>query len=312
MPDPTPLISVVICTRNRPQDIALCLPTVLACEYAHFEVVLVDQSTDDGTAAQMPAFQAQFPALNYLPSTTVGKTAALDIGIAQAQGEILAFTDDDCEVTVGWLRQIAEEFAAAPDADILFGPVLPSPALDGMTDICVPSWSFADARPLRRDEVCGMGANMALRRRTLERLSSVTLFDPALGPGAPFPAGEEGDFVYRLRRAGAVAALRPSLLLYHRAFRTPERWGSVLHGYGMGDAAFHAKHARSGDGWAMRTIGHTLLRNGVRSLAKAVMGRGGSEWNYLRGYCLGLSRSRRFPVDRRERMYALPAARPRI
>ena len=182
-----PLISVVICTRNRPQDIATCLPTVLGCDYPRFEVILVDQSTDDATARQVPAFQARFPALTYLPTATVGKTIALDLGVAAAQGELLAFTDDDCDVTEDWLRKIHGSFSADARADILFGPVLPSPALNGVVDACVPSWSFPTARYLRRNEVCGMGANMALRRRILASLPGPRLFDPILGPGAPFP-----------------------------------------------------------------------------------------------------------------------------
>ena len=296
-------LSVVICTRNRPQDVAVCLPTVLACLRDDWEVVLVDQSDGLDTRAVAERLAAVHPSLHYLPTTTVGKSRALDIGISHARGEILAFTDDDCEAPPDWLERVAAEFEAAPGADILFGPVLPSPAIPEVQSVCVPAWSFPEARDLRPGEVCGMGANMALRRVALARLPDGPRFDPVLGPGAPFPAGEEGDFVYRLRRAGARAALRPTLWLYHRAWRTPDHWRSVLYGYGAGDAAFFAKHARCGDGWAARQLAGRLVSLSARAGAKAVLRRPNNDAALMRGLCRGLVSSLRLGVDRQTRLY---------
>ena len=60
-------ISVVICTRNRPEDVALCLPTVLACLRGNWEVVLVDQSDNADTRAVAARLMLSCPALRYLP-----------------------------------------------------------------------------------------------------------------------------------------------------------------------------------------------------------------------------------------------------
>lgn len=305
------MISVIICTRNRPQDVAVCLPTVLACLRADWEVVLVDQSGDAETRAVVERLSAAYPSLRYLPTTTVGKSRALDLGIANARGDILAFTDDDCEAPPDWLERISAAFGADAGVDVLFGPVLPSPAISDVQAVCVPAWSFPEARDLHPGEVCGMGANMALRRTALDRLpQGGPLFDPALGPGAPFPAGEEGDFVYRLRRAGARAALRPDLRLYHRAWRTPDHWRSVLHGYGVGDAAFFAKHARCGDGWAARRLAGRLLSLTARAGAKAVLRRPNNDAALVRGLCAGLASSLKLGVDRRTRLYRPAEEKP--
>lgn len=303
-------VSVIICTRNRPQDVAACLPTVLACLRADWEAVLVDQSDGPETRAVAARLAAGCPALRYLPTETVGKSRALDLGIAHARGEILAFTDDDCEAPPDWLERVSAAFGADAGADILFGPVLPSPAIPDVQAVCVPAWSFPAARDLRPGEVCGMGANMALRRTALDRLPEGPRFDPALGPGARFPAGEEGDFVYRLRRAGARAALRPDLHLYHRAWRTPDHWRSVLHGYGAGDAAFFAKHARCGDGWAARSLAARLLSLTARAGAKALLRRPNNDAALVRGLCRGLASSLRLGVDRRTRLYRPAEAKP--
>ena len=227
---PAVKLSVVICTRNRPQDVAVCLPTILACLRDDWQVVLVDQSDGSDTRAIAERLAAVHPSLHYLPTATVGKSRALDIGISHTRGEILAFTDDDCEAPPDWLERVVAEFKVAPGVDILFGPVLPSPAIPEVQSVCVPAWSFPEARDMRPGEVCGMGANMALRRAALARLPDGPRFDPALGPGAPFPAGEEGDFVYRLRRAGRVAprptAVPPGLAdAGPLAVRPPRLWG---------------------------------------------------------------------------------------
>lgn len=298
-------LSVVICTRNRPQDIEVCLPTVLACPHPDAEIILVDQSTDDRTGHIARSLQSQFPHLVYVPTDTVGKSIALGLGIARARGDILAFTDDDCEVPETWLMRLGSEFAQSPGVDILFGPVMPSPALDHMTDICVPAWWFDHARDMRPGEVCGMGANMALRRSVLARLDGA-YFDPLLGPGALFPAGEEGDFVYRLRRLGAQGAIRPHLRVWHRAYRLPDHWQQVLYGYGRGDGAFHAKHARCGDLWAIRAIVRMLARCSTRALAKSLLRRApNSDLSTLRGYWQGLTQSISCPLNKKTRLYAL-------
>ncbi len=303
-------MSVVICTRNRPQDIQTCLPTVLACPFPDAEVILVDQSTDNQTREIVRSLQEQWPHLTYVPTDTVGKSVALGIGIRQAQGDILAFTDDDCEVPEQWLVRIASEFTRSLSVDIVFGPVLPSPSIENLDDVCVPAWSFSEPRALKKGEVCGMGANMALRRSALNLLAD-SYFDPLLGPGAPFPAGEEGDFVYRLRAAGARAALRPALTVWHRAFRLPDHWQTVLQGYGAGDGAFHAKHARCGDWWAWRTIAHHLAYYGARAAGKILLHRTpNSDFSTLRGYWRGLTQSLHCPLDKRTRLYTLAQTAP--
>lgn len=308
MPNSTrPFISIIICTRNRPTDIALCLPTVLACRYPNYEVILVDQSTNDQTAEQVRGMLADHPNLHYFPTTTVGKTNALNIALDKAQGEILAFTDDDCEIPEEWLEAIEGHFHADEKVDVIFGQVFPSPALKDIENICVPSWMFTEERLLRKDDTCGMGANMAMRRRALACLPEGAAFDGLLGPGVKFPAGEEGDFSYRLRCGGATAALRPSLFLYHRAYRTPADWEKIMYGYGVGDAAFLTKHVRCGDYRALSILARKLCFSSLRSGIKLLIRRSTSE-PYVKGLWQGIRESRRLAIDCKTRLYVLPEA----
>ncbi|MEO7716594.1 MAG: glycosyltransferase family 2 protein [Capsulimonas sp.] len=300
-------ISVIICTRNRPEDVELCLPSVLKNDYPEFEVLLIDQSTNELTKQHAERLAKEYPVLRYIPTTTVGKTLALNIGMQEAKYDIFAFTDDDCETTSTWLQAIAKEYADPNAPDVLFGPVLPSPVLKGMKDICVPAWSFKESRYLRDEEPGGMGANMAMQRSVLANLPDGARFDPLLGPGAPFYAAEERDLDYRLRRLGTKAGLRPSMLLYHRAFRTPERWRRVMYDYGVGDAAFYVKHARCGDKWAARAAFKLAFGKAVKASAKWLLRRpNNDEIPYLRGFTAGVKQSMRTPLDVERRLFIAP------
>src|SRR5687768_11128779 len=79
----TPLVSVVVCTRNRGESIVSTLETLLANDYANFEVVVVDQSTDDLTEQVMPRFLKD-KRLRYFRSTTKGLGRARNIGMGKA------------------------------------------------------------------------------------------------------------------------------------------------------------------------------------------------------------------------------------
>ena len=298
---------VIICTRNRPGDVALCLPSVLsAAQSAGANVLLIDQSTNTLTGQAVQQLGAA-SLLEYVPTNTVGKSIALNLALgraAQSDADLLAFTDDDCDVPADWLLKYEAAFAADATVGVLFGPVAPSPAIADVENVCVPSWIFTEARDLLPGEVCGMGANMALRRSVLSKLQDGPYFDPLLGPGAPFPAGEEGDFVYRLRRAGARAALRPEIGVEHRAFRLPQHWQDVLGDYGRGDGAFYGKHARCGDAAAAHTLRSRLWQQTARGLAKRLLGRPHpDELSYVRGLRRGLRESRLLTIDPATRLY---------
>ena len=108
-----PRVSVIIATRDRPEDLARCLATVLACDHDSFEVIVVDQS--DPTS---PVLRDR--RVTHLSTSTRGKTAALNIGLAAARADLLAFTDDDCTVPSDWLQRVEALFADHPEVAVIF------------------------------------------------------------------------------------------------------------------------------------------------------------------------------------------------
>ena len=291
-------ISVLICTRDRPQDIVWCLPAALACDYPDYEVVLVDQSDGKETAEIAARHRKSHAKFVYIPTETRGHDLALNLGVRACSGEIIACTDDDCEMQPGWVAQVAKIYQDDPTLDIVFGQVhvpsdLPSP------DLAVPSLYFKQRRELARGQIFGMGANMTFRRDLFDRING---FDDILGPGAPLACSGDFDFLYRAQLLGAKAVADPSLMLVHRAYRTQEQWDRVTYLYGMGDAAFYSKHARCGDPWAVAKLVTKLILGAVRRIIAPLLGKN-PQTSYFSGLRAGIAKSRSFRIDRLHRMY---------
>jgi glycosyltransferase involved in cell wall biosynthesis len=188
-------ISVVICTRDRAQSIIPTLNSVLVNRHPCFEVIVIDQSVDDKTAFAVNRFLAD-RRCRYIRSGTQGLSVARNIGLSEAYGEIVVFTDDDCIVSETWLELIEAVFQAHDKVAVLNCRVDPAPQEDEAGFI--PCYFISENRLIESIWGCfygiGMGAGMAVRRRVI---LSIGGFDTALGAGAAFAVGEDHDIVLR-------------------------------------------------------------------------------------------------------------------
>ncbi|MDQ1723423.1 MAG: hypothetical protein QOG52_451 [Frankiaceae bacterium] len=225
---PTPPISVVICTRDRPALLEAALTSALRLDYPSFEIVVVDNNpASNSTRSIVESFGDA--TLSVVDAPIQGLSRARNVGLAAARHEIVAFTDDDVVVDPLWLRGIAEGFARAADVACVSGMV-PSGELgsiaQGYFDRRV-QWAsscdshlfaLADERPgepLFPFQVgrFGTGANFALRRDVAIELAG---FDERLGIGSPTGGGEDIDMFVRVLLAGHRLAYEPSALVWHR------------------------------------------------------------------------------------------------
>ena len=299
----TPEVSILICTRNRADELPFALQSVLAnLANPMYEVVVVDQSDDDSTARVVETCRAEaFPGveLRHVPTTTRGLSLARNIAIAESSAPLLAFTDDDCLVPKDWVRTVSELFGEEDTLDMVYGQVLMPDEYKDRADIVVPCLPFTTRRVLERGDIFGMGANMALRKSLTD---AIGVYDIVLGAGGAFGGGEDFDFTYRAQLAGRKIVAEPRLQAVHKSFRTVDKWSQVTYAYGRGDAAFYGKHARSGDSWAAGVIRQRLAKTLAKNVAKTLLGRG-ADWSYLRGFREGLKAAEMFPVDAARRMY---------
>jgi GT2 family glycosyltransferase len=295
--------SVVICTRNRPDKICAAVLSVLANDHPDFDLTVIDQSTTGATEDLVRSIGSSDQRLTYHHTDTTGLSRAYNLGIRKATADLIAFTDDDCIVPVNWLRQIESAFAAEPFAELLYGQVVPDPSALREGTI-VPELPIAKAERLsRRDgfRVVGMGANFAVRRRLFNRIGG---FDEALGGGGPLRSSQDFDLAYRAYRAGSVILLRPEVTLLHDGGRELADWHTVAHNYGVGDGAFYSKHVRCGDLYALYLLVRKLSRLGAGTAIRAILGqRPPPRTHYLAGIIVGVKDSRKFTIDRRQRLY---------
>ena len=114
-----PFFSVIIPAYGRPQLLAQCLTALLLQEYPKhcFEVIVVDDGSPYSLAPVVETFKSDMT-LSYHRQPNLGPSAARNAGAKLAQGQYLAFTDDDCAPTPTWLSFLAQGLGNRPGAMI--------------------------------------------------------------------------------------------------------------------------------------------------------------------------------------------------
>jgi GT2 family glycosyltransferase len=221
---PSLSLSVAVCTRNRPAELARCLASLLASSDRPDEILIVDNAPDSETTRKVVS---QFPGVRYLCERRRGLSAARNAALAGARGDIVAFADDDVVVDRDWTGRMRRCFTD-PKVAVATGLVLPA-ELDTPAQVMFEeSFQFFHQgyrrrhfdgnylTALRTKGVpvwdIGAGANMAVRRLVFEAGQQ---FDARLGPGVFGGCGEDSEFWYRLLTEGWSCVYEPSAFVYH-------------------------------------------------------------------------------------------------
>ena len=299
-----PTVAVLVATRDRPDDLARCLPTLLAQRYPTFEVVIADQSTTEETRRVVEALGD--PRVRYFHDARAGKSRALNAAAARTAAVVLALTDDDCTVPPGWLQRAVDVLAREPDAAIVAGAML-AVAHDWRIEF-IPQ--FAPARYVRLRGLGGRlrtprgtaGGNFVMRADAMRQLHG---FDEVLGPGARFRGAEDGDLAYRALRAGMVVVEDPASAVDHWGRRrVADGSAADLHrGYAYAQAAHLTKFVRCGDPAAAFALARITAKTGwmiAKNLVRSGRPTGaGQLLNLGRGVVHGA----RQPLDRAREQY---------
>ena len=110
-------ISVIIPVRNEAEKIERCLKSVFSQSLKPHEVIVVDGHSDDGTVEKAKEFPVKIIYENYHT-----RSGACQLGVENAGGEIIAFTDADCLPSPDWIRCLRAEIAGGAAA--VSGPYL--------------------------------------------------------------------------------------------------------------------------------------------------------------------------------------------
>lgn len=193
-------VSLLVATRNRLSSLRRCVAAVTGLqvpEGSSLELIVVDNVSRDGTPewlASLPAELAPGVRLLALADPRPGKSRALNLGLAHATGQALAFIDDDVEVDPGWLAGLESGFATGAQA--LQGGIrlhLPGARPWWMTPRVEAILAATTLWTGRTPVTSMIGSNMAVLR-----LDGVPAWCEELGPGVPdYPFGEDSDWSAR-------------------------------------------------------------------------------------------------------------------
>jgi glycosyltransferase involved in cell wall biosynthesis len=194
-------ITIIICTRNRADDLRETLDAIGRCDVRagrKVEMLVVDNGSTDHTKAVIES--AVMPSINvkYLYQPKAGVSWARNMATAAAKGEAILCTDDDGRPCRDWIVGMTEPLLNG-DADAIAGGITLAPHLE--RPWMTPSYrgrlaTTAEMRP--DDPGCMVGGNMAFHRRVLTRVPS---FDIELGP-AGLGSYDETLFSWQIIQAG--------------------------------------------------------------------------------------------------------------
>ncbi|NEV62206.1 glycosyltransferase [Thiorhodococcus minor] len=228
-----PKVTVAVCTRDRPEDLRLCLAALSRLDYDDLELLVVDNAPATQETAAL--VREHFPAVRYVCEPRPGLDWARNRAILEAQGEILAYTDDDVVVDPGWVKAIARGFLEHPDVMAITGLVVPF-ELETEAQVLFEEyggfgrgfrarwWRVPRGQPLPWQLLglgqFGTGANMAYRRSLFDQ---VGMFDPALDVGTLTRGGGDLEMFFRVLATGHTLMYEPRALVRHRHRRTLEQ-----------------------------------------------------------------------------------------
>ena len=239
-PAPPP-VTVAVCTRDRPADLRRCLDAFLQLPDDGQEYLIVDNAPSTAATRELVAgYDGRF---RYVHEPRPGLNVARNRALREAAHDIVAFNDDDAVPDPGWLRALLAGFTD-PDIVCVTGLTMPleleTPAQEWFERYSPfnrgfrPQLFHGNPVTALRAGHAGAGANMALRRATLDRIGG---FDELLDAGTPTLSGGDTEMFARILAAGFHIQYTPAALTWHRHRRTWPELRRVAYGYGVGTYA---------------------------------------------------------------------------
>ncbi len=177
-----PPVSVIISARNEYLNLQENLPLVLEQDYPDYEVVVVNDASDDDTGELLKDFSLKYPHLKVIHFAQnlnffTGKKFPLSLGIKSAAHDVLLFTDADCKPSSNqWIRRMTSGFHDARDIVLGYGPY---ERKKGLLNILIRYDTFHVAVQYLSFSLSGLtymgvGRNLAYRKSLFYKLKGFT------------------------------------------------------------------------------------------------------------------------------------------
>ncbi len=253
--------SLVICSRNRSQDLEHTLDSMLPSLHddpSLLEILVVDNGSSDTTREIVERTMTAWPKLRYTSYPVQGLSRARNHGVSIALGDVLVWTDDDVRVDPSWLPNLLHPITSG-NCECAVGRVEIAGHLfrDWMTRKH-RVWLAENITPAKP---CLVGANMAISRRALEATGR---FDTSLGAGA-LGFHEETLLGMKLEKMGMCPAYVHDAVVihhFHPSRLTRKSW--VKTALDAGTSTAHVRH--HWDGTREKMIAARITWHGVMLL----------------------------------------------
>ncbi|HEY6018558.1 MAG TPA: glycosyltransferase, partial [Candidatus Paceibacterota bacterium] len=252
-----PRISVVVCTYNGSRTIGETLTALKNIDYPNYEIIVIDDGSTDRTNDI-----AQKSGVKLIRTKNNGLSAARNLGMNVAGGEIVAYIDDDAYPDPHWLTYLASAFIRTKHVGI-GGPNI-APSDDGVIADCVANSPGGPIHVLLSDELAEHipGCNMAYRR---DHLIAIGGFDPRFRI-----AGDDVDICWRLQEKGWTLGFAPTALVWHHRRNSIKNYFKQQRNYAAAEALladkWPDKYNRAGHVmWRGRLYGRGIVPRFLRA-----------------------------------------------
>ena len=225
-----PKVSVIVCAYNGERTMDPCLASLENLNYPNYEVVVVN----DGSTDRTREIAERYASIRLINQENQGLSAARNVGLRAATGDIIAYTDCDCMADPDWLTHLVARFLSS-DFGAVGGPNLP-PLDSSLVANCVAVSPGGPTHVLLDDEVAEHipGCNMAFRREALEAING---FDPVFRA-----AGDDVDLCWRLQNKGYKIGFSAAAVVWHFRRNTVRDYIKQQQGYGKAETLLFFKH----------------------------------------------------------------------
>jgi glycosyltransferase involved in cell wall biosynthesis len=225
-----PMCSVVVCSYNGASTIRSCLQSLHKLRYPSYEVIFIDDGSTDSTQEILK----EFPWVRNIRQENKGLSFARNVGINEARGEVVVYTDSDCEADEDWLYYLALALVRGGHAG-MGGPNLIPDEGSWIAD-CVglspggPTHVMIDDRTAEHVPGCNMAFYTAV-------LKQVNGFDSQFRK-----AGDDVDLIWRIQNSGRSIGFSPAAQVWHYRRNTVKAYLKQQRGYGEAEALLKYKH----------------------------------------------------------------------
>src|SRR6266571_3747681 len=258
-----PRVSVVVCSYNGAATVHDTLEGLRNLDYPDFEVIVVNDGSTDST----PDIVSEYPSVKLVTTENRGLSKARNTGIETADGDLVAFIDDDAYPDSLWLKYLVLSLSEEENCVGVGGPNLPPPSEDWR----IVAMGHAPGGPnpvLVSDRSAEHipGCNMLFRK---EALVEVKGFDPQFRT-----AGDDVDLCWRLiDKGGRIAYSQSAVVWHHRRSSTRRYWKQQV-GYGKAEALLEKKWPNKYNSFGqMKWLGRIYGRGVPLDFASLFIGR---------------------------------------